>query len=82
MPTNLPHDRAAEGRLLTVPKVRERLDCSRSFVYLLIQRGMLKTIRLGDIKGIRVTEKSVERYLRKRERQEREKEDVSEVLNR
>ncbi len=65
-PTNLPYDRTAEGPLLTVRKVVERLDCSRSFVYLLIKKGDLKHVRLGDVKGLRVTEKSVERYLRRK----------------
>lgn len=64
--TNLPYDRAAEGPLLTVQRVRERLDCSRSFVYKLIARGDLRSVRLGDVKGVRVTTKSVERYIRRR----------------
>uniref|UniRef100_I2Q2Q2 DNA-binding protein, excisionase family n=1 Tax=Desulfovibrio sp. U5L TaxID=596152 RepID=I2Q2Q2_9BACT len=65
-PTNLPYDRSAEGPLLTVQKVMTRLDCSRSFVYKLISGGKLKHVRLGDVKGMRVTEKSVERYLRRK----------------
>jgi len=64
--TNLPYDRAAEGKLLTVPKVRERLNCSRSFVYKLIAQGELKHVRLGDVKGMRVLEKSVERYIKRK----------------
>ncbi|GFK95460.1 hypothetical protein NNJEOMEG_03323 [Fundidesulfovibrio magnetotacticus] len=64
--TNLPYDRAAEGKPLTVPEVKERLNCSRSFVYKLINRRELKVIRLGDKKGIRVPERSVNRYLKRR----------------
>jgi len=61
--TNLPYDRAAHGRLLTVPKVMELLECSRSFVYQLIKKNKLKHIRLGVVKGLRVPEKSVLKYL-------------------
>ncbi|MGE4536532.1 MAG: helix-turn-helix domain-containing protein [Desulfovibrio sp.] len=41
------------------------LDCSRSFAYALIKRGEFKVVRLGDAKGIRVTQKSVDRYIRR-----------------
>ncbi|EFL53022.1 hypothetical protein DesfrDRAFT_0070 [Solidesulfovibrio fructosivorans JJ]] len=63
--TNLPYDRTAEGPLLTVARVMATLDCSRSFAYKLIKRGEFKVVRLGDAKGIRVTEKSLERYIRR-----------------
>ncbi|MGD9643896.1 MAG: helix-turn-helix domain-containing protein [Elusimicrobiales bacterium] len=65
--TNLPYDRAAEGPLLTVKKVMAKLDCSKTFAYELIKKGELKHVRLGDVKGLRVTEKSVERYIRRKE---------------
>lgn len=59
---NLPYDRAAEGRLLTVSQVADRLSCSRSWVYRLIDEGRLKAIRIGSRKGLRATEKSVADY--------------------
>lgn len=65
--TNLPYDRAAEGRLLKISRVMARLDCSRSFVYKLIRRGELRQIPLGDKRGMRVTEKSLQRFIRRRE---------------
>ena len=61
--TNLPYDRTAEGPLLTVVRLMAMLDCSRSFAYKLIKRGEFKVVRLGDVKGVRITSKSVERYL-------------------
>lgn len=62
MPTNLPYDRASEGRKLNVAQVMEDLNCSRAHVYRLIRDGALKAIRIGSVKGLRVTEKSLERY--------------------
>ena len=64
--TNIPYDRTAEGPLLTVQKLMVRLDCSKSFAYKLIARGEFKVVRLGDVKGIRVTEKSLEKYIQRR----------------
>lgn len=64
--TNLPYDRTAEGPLVTVRKLMGWLDCSRSHAYRLIHQGEFKIVRLGDVKGIRVTSKSVERYLRRK----------------
>lgn len=66
--TNLPYDRAAEGKLLTVPEVMKKLNCSRSFVYKLLKRSAakLKVVPLGDVKGLRVTERSVEKYIKRR----------------
>ncbi len=59
---NLPYDRSAEGRLYTVPQVVEMLACSRSWVYQMIGEGKLKAIRIGEKKGLRVTEKSLRAY--------------------
>lgn len=64
--TNLPYDRAAEGPWWTVQKVKEKLDCSRSFVYKLVARGELRSLRLGDVKGIRISEKSLYYYIKKK----------------
>ncbi|MGE4536527.1 MAG: helix-turn-helix domain-containing protein [Desulfovibrio sp.] len=68
--TNLPYDRTAEGPLLTVARVMAALDCSRSFAYALIKRGEFKVVRLGDAKGLRVTQKSVDRYIRRKKLEE------------
>ena len=68
--TNLPYDRTAEGPLLTVQRLVVWLDCSRAHAYRLIHQGEFKVVRLGDVKGIRVTTKSVERYLRRKEIEE------------
>lgn len=64
---NLPYDRSAEGRLLTVSQAADLLSCSRSWVYRLIDEGRLKAIRIGSRKGLRATEKSLEGYLASRE---------------
>ncbi|UJX40372.1 helix-turn-helix domain-containing protein [Desulfovibrio sp. JY] len=64
--TNLPYDRAADGKLLTVLQVSERLKCHKSYVYKLIGKHELRHIRLGDIKGLRITERSLLRYLKRR----------------
>ena len=61
--TILPYDCTAHSKLLTVPKVMEMLNCSRSFVYKLIFNGDLKCLRLGDKKGLRVFEKSLNQYV-------------------
>lgn len=59
---NLPYDRSAEGRRYTVAQVAERLNCSRSWVYRLIEDGRLKGLRIGNRKGIQITEKSLLEY--------------------
>ena len=64
--TNIPYDRTAEGRLLNVAQVMEQLNCSRRWVYSLITGNELKAIRIGTTKGLRVTEKSVVRFLARR----------------
>lgn len=60
---NLPYDRAADGRRLKVAVAAKRLECSRSWVYVLITRGDLKAFRIGTRKGLQVTEKSLEAYM-------------------
>jgi excisionase family DNA binding protein len=44
-----------------VPAVAEYLDCDRGTVYLLIQRGDLRAVRLG--RNLRVTREAVEEFL-------------------
>jgi len=67
--TNIPYDRTAEGPLITVKKLMDWLDCSRAHAYRLVHRGEFKVVPVGDVKGLRVTTKSVERYLRRREKE-------------
>ena len=38
---NLPYDRAADGARVNVTKAAELLSCSRSWVYLLVEKGEL-----------------------------------------
>ena len=68
--TNIPYDRSAYGQLLNVRQVMARLDCGKTFVYDLIKNHQLESVRLGTRKGLRVPAKSVDKYLRKRERPE------------
>lgn len=67
--TNIAYDRSAHGQLLNVKQVTERLNCGKTFVYDLIRDGKLEAVRLGAVKGLRVTLKSVDKYRRSRERQ-------------
>lgn len=69
--TNLPYDRTAHGKLLNVRQVMEWLDCSKSFVYDLIKTQELAHVRLGAVKGMRVPERSVRLYIRKKEAEAR-----------
>ena len=50
-------------KLMMVPMVAKRLNCSISFVYQLITLGELKAIRTGKRKGIRVSEASYQHYV-------------------
>ena len=68
--TNIAYDRSAHGQLLNVKQVMERLGCGKTFVYDLIRDHELESVRLGAVKGIRVPAKSVDKYLRTRERPE------------
>lgn len=68
--TNIAYDRSAHGQLLNVKQVMGRLNLGKSFVYELIRRGELESVKLGTRKGIRVPAKSVDKYRRKRERRE------------
>jgi len=43
------------GRLLFVSTVAQRLNCSKQYVYTLIETSKLKAIRLGP-RGLRVSE--------------------------
>lgn len=51
---------------LRVTTVSERLNCSISYVYRLIDMGELKSFRIGFKKGIRVYPSDIEDYLYRR----------------
>jgi excisionase family DNA binding protein len=50
------------GRLLFVHTVAERLNCSKRYVYTLIETGRLEAIRLGP-RGLRVSEAALGEFL-------------------
>ena len=53
----------SHGCRLKVAAAAKRLECSRSWVYVLITRGDLKAFRIGTRKGLQMTEKSLEAYM-------------------
>ena len=57
------NDTITEDRLLNVEQVREKLNCSRSHVYKLIDEGKLEGLTIGGRKGKRVYESEVLRFL-------------------
>ena len=40
------------NKLLTVKTVQEHLDCSKSFVYKLMDKGILKSVKIGMTRRI------------------------------
>ncbi len=56
----------SKQKLLRIDQVSDRLSCSKSYVYKLIEEGKLKCLKLEDTKGIRVCKKEVEFYKQKR----------------
>ena len=61
--TNLPYDRAADGVRVTVKRASELLNCSRSWVYKLVEDGQIKAFRIGSRKGLQITVRSIDIYL-------------------
>jgi len=55
------------GRLLFVRTVAKRLNCSKQYVYTLIETGKLKSIRLGP-RGLRVSEEALGEFLGKQQK--------------
>jgi len=53
-------------RLLRISTVAEQLDCHRSWVYRLAERGDLTLVQIGSTRGYRITESSLERFLASR----------------
>lgn len=51
-------------KMMSVLTVAKRLNCSRSFVYQLVNLGELKAIKTGARKGIRVSESSYRKYVK------------------
>ena len=51
-------------RLLRIDQVAERLSCATSYVYALIAAGRLEAIRMGTVKGMRVTEQSLRDFVK------------------
>ncbi len=60
---NLPYDRAADGARVNVTRAAELLGCSPSWVYKLVAVGDLKAYRIGNRRGLQVTERSIEAFL-------------------
>jgi hypothetical protein len=59
----------SENALLNVAQVQKRLgDCSRSWVYQLVQEDKLKGILLGERKGLRIYSVSLEKYIKEKKR--------------
>lgn len=50
---------------LTVPQVALWLNCSRSFVYKMVDDGTIAAVRIGSRKGLRISKVSVSEYLAK-----------------
>lgn len=57
----IPRDRSKKR--LRVQEAARHLECSRSWVYVLINKGELEAIRIGSRRGIQITRQSVEAYL-------------------
>lgn len=59
---------ASKGKRLSVKEVAEKLGCSKSSVYKLIDEGKLPAITLFESgKGLKVYEADLDRYLKARE---------------
>jgi len=58
-----------EDVLLNVAQVQKRLgNCSRSWVYQLVQEDKLKGILLGKRKGLRIYSVSLEKYINEKKK--------------
>jgi excisionase family DNA binding protein len=65
-----PHPPADQDRALNIDQVRQRLNCSRSHVYNMIQAGKIDAFRLGSRNGLRVKESEVSRFVADQESRE------------
>lgn len=57
----IPRDRPKKR--MRVKEAARHLECSRSWVYVLINRGELEAIRIGSRRGIQITRQSIEAYI-------------------
>lgn len=57
----IPRDRPKKR--MRVQEAARYIECSRSWVYVLINRGELEAIRIGSRRGIQITRHSVEAYI-------------------
>ncbi len=57
-------------RLLNVQQVAERLNCSRSQIYSLINLGELPALKIGGRNGVRIKESKLDAFVNKREKEE------------
>lgn len=56
-----------KDKVLTVMQVKERLNCSKAQVYNMITDGLLKSIKIGEKKGIRIKESDVDNFISNQE---------------
>lgn len=52
-------------KLLRIDIVAKRLDCSKRQAYRLVSEGELEALKIGQTKGLRVSEDSLNNYIRK-----------------
>ncbi len=57
-----------EDVLLNVAQVRTRLNCSRSHVYNLVAHGVLRGVKVGELRGLRISSISLDKYIKRKER--------------
>ncbi|MBF0397974.1 MAG: helix-turn-helix domain-containing protein [Desulfobacterales bacterium] len=53
-------------KLLRIDQVAARLNCSRSWIYSLINDGKLSALKLGVKKGLRIAEESLDSFIKQR----------------
>lgn len=68
--TGRPPAPPSQDPALNIDQVRQRLNCSRSHVYNLIQAGQIDAFRIGNRNGMRVMESEVRRFVRDQESRE------------
>jgi len=50
-------------RTVNVSQAKDMINCSRSYVYQLIERGELRALRIGQRQGIRVFVSSIQTFM-------------------
>jgi len=51
------------NRLLKVKEVADYLNCTTTWVYLLVKQGKLKTVKVGS-RAVRIPQESLDAYLK------------------